>query len=130
MRVLEEALELAQASGVNGEEIWTIYDHVWSRPVGDIAQEHAGVLVSLLASATANELDLEDIADEEIARIWCVPIETILEKQKLKNRAGITKYYKGKTKLLVEGKSNCHGADLYWGPYSESPLCVECHKAI
>jgi hypothetical protein len=110
-------------------EVDVISEHVFSRPVGEVGQEHAGVMVSLLASCTANQLYLETVTEAEIDRIWAVPLETILEKQKLKNRAGITKYYQGDTKLLAEGKSTCHGADLYWGPYSETPLCVECHTA-
>jgi NTP pyrophosphatase (non-canonical NTP hydrolase) len=94
LRVLEEALELAQAAGVTSTEIVTVAEHVWSRPVGEIRQEHAGVLVSLLASATANGIDLEDAVVDEIERINAVPLAKILEKQRLKNRAGITKYKK------------------------------------
>jgi hypothetical protein len=94
MRMLEEALELAQASGVTAPEISVIFEHVWSRPVGNIGQEHAGVMISLLSSATANGIYLEDVTQAEIDRIWAVPLETILEKQKMKNRAGITKYGK------------------------------------
>jgi NTP pyrophosphatase (non-canonical NTP hydrolase) len=94
LRVLEEALELAQAAGVTSTEIVTVATHVWSRPVGDIRQEHAGVLVSLLASATSNGIDLEDAVVEEIERIFDVPLAKIQEKQRLKNRAGITKYQK------------------------------------
>lgn len=92
MRVLEEALELAQASGIYRGQVSIIANHVYSRPKGEVSQEHAGVMVSLLASATANGLYLEDITQTEIDRIWSVPLETILEKQAMKNRAGITKY--------------------------------------
>jgi hypothetical protein len=95
MRVLEEALELAQSVGLNEFDIQDLTEHVFSRPVGEIAQEHAGVMVSLLASATANGFSLADVTEAEIARIWEVPLETILEKQKMKNRAGITKYSRG-----------------------------------
>lgn len=92
MRVLEEALELAQASGVNSMDVKVILNHVYARPVGEVAQEHAGVLVSLLASATANGLYLDLETESEIARIWSVPEEEILRKQAMKNNAGITKY--------------------------------------
>ena len=95
MRVLEEALELAQASGITPPEISVIFEHVWSRPAGEVAQEHAGVMVSLLASCTANQILLEEVTATEIDRIWSVPLEKILEKQKMKNRAGITKYNRG-----------------------------------
>lgn len=92
MRVVEEAIELAQASELTKWDIYTIARHVYSRPIGEVSQEHAGVMVSLLASATANGLDLELITDAEIRRIWAVPKEKLLEKQAFKNNAGITKY--------------------------------------
>ena len=92
MRVVEEAMELAQSVGCSMLDVDVISEHVFSRPVGNVGQEHAGVMVSLLASATANGLLLEDVTKVEIERIWAVPLETILEKQKMKNRAGITKY--------------------------------------
>jgi hypothetical protein len=91
---LEEALELAQAAGVSPAEIIAVANHVWSRPIGDIRQEHAGVLVSLLASATSNGIDLEDAVVEEIERLWDMPLVEIREKQRWKNRAGVTKYQK------------------------------------
>jgi hypothetical protein len=92
MRVVEEAMELAQSVGLTYGDCITIAGHVFARPAGEVAQEHAGVMVSLLASATANGFLLEDVTKVEIERIWAVPLETILEKQKMKNRAGITKY--------------------------------------
>jgi NTP pyrophosphatase (non-canonical NTP hydrolase) len=94
LRVLKEALELAQAAGVSPAEIIAVANHVWSRPIGDIRQEHAGVLVSLLASATSNGIDLEDAVVEEIERLWDMPLVEIREKQRWKNRAGVTKYQK------------------------------------
>lgn len=108
MRVVEEAMELAQSVGINTKyrddkakaelsrdipyEILVIAKHVFSRPDGEPAQEHAGVLVSLLASATANGISLEEVTNKEIERIRSIPLEKILEKQAFKNRAGITKY--------------------------------------
>lgn len=92
MRVVEEAMELAQSVGVNSMDIKVILNHVYARPVGEVAQEHAGVMISLLASATASGLSLGEITEAEIDRVWSVPLEKILEKQAFKNRAGITKY--------------------------------------
>ena len=92
MRVVEEAMELAQSVGCSMLDVDVISEHVFSRPVGNVGQEHAGVMVSLLASATANGFLLEDVTRTEIERIWEIPVEKLLEKQAFKNRAGIAKY--------------------------------------
>ena len=91
-RVVEEALELFQASGGTMLEADVISEHVWSRPVGEVSQELAGVMVSLLAAATANGYNLEAVTNTEIQRIVFIPKEVLLEKQAFKNNAGITKY--------------------------------------
>ena len=97
MRVLEEALELARAVGVKEGEVFIISNYVYTQEhIGEVEQEHAGVMISLLASATANGVTLEKVTQEEIERIWAVPEEKILAKQAVKNRAGITKYNREK----------------------------------
>jgi len=92
MRVLEEAMELFQASGGTMLEADVISEHVWSRPVGDPPQELAGVMVSLLAACTAFGYNLETITRTEINRICSVSKEVLLAKQAFKNEQGITKY--------------------------------------
>ena len=100
MRVLEEALELARAVGVPMSDAHIIYRYVYTQEhIGEVEQEHAGVMVSLLASATANGVTLEKVTQDEIDRIWLVPEEKILAKQAVKNRAGITKYYRGEANV-------------------------------
>ena len=94
MRVVEEAVELAQSVGCSMLDVDTISEHVFNRPVGNVGQEHAGVMVSLLASATANGFLLEDVTHTEIVRLWEIPLEKLLEKQAFKNKQGITKYGK------------------------------------
>lgn len=47
-RFLEEALELAQAVGLTREKAIALVEYVYSRPVGDPAQEVGGVGVTLL----------------------------------------------------------------------------------
>lgn len=89
-RVVEEALELAQAVGVDQEECMLIMEHVFFRPVGEISQEHAGVMVSLLASAVANDLDLEAVTQEEIKRVWSIPEDVLQAKLALKRKAMIS----------------------------------------
>jgi len=55
-RFIEEALELAQASGYSKDRAHALVDYVFTRPQGEINQEVGGVMVTLaaLASPTAS----------------------------------------------------------------------------
>lgn len=69
-RFLEEALELAQASGVSEEEVGILTKYTYGRPVGSFDSEAGGVMVTLSALCSAHEKDLMDIAEEELLRNW------------------------------------------------------------
>jgi hypothetical protein len=69
MRVLEEAIELAQAEGVDKAQVKHLVDFVFNKPVGDIAQEAAGVGFTLLAWGASHELDIATLVFEEIDRV-------------------------------------------------------------
>lgn len=88
-RVIEEAMELGQSVGLSMLDVDTISEHVFNRPVGEISQEHAGVLVSLLASAVANQIDLEEVTQAEIKRVWNIPEDVLQAKLALKREAMI-----------------------------------------
>ncbi len=82
-RFLEEALELAQASGCKEEDAAALVRYVFSRPVGDIEQESGGVMVTLAALSNAQDVDLEQAAELELTRNWA-RIEKIRAKQAAK----------------------------------------------
>jgi NTP pyrophosphatase (non-canonical NTP hydrolase) len=85
LRVLEEALELAQAEGVTTSEAITIVDQVFSKPKGYAHQELGGVLITLAGYAdTAND-DLESAFWAEFRRIMD---PEIMEKVRIRNLAG------------------------------------------
>ncbi|MCA9232916.1 MAG: hypothetical protein KDA57_19870 [Planctomycetales bacterium] len=67
-RFLEEALELAQASGCTHEDAAALADYVFSRPIGDVAQETGGVLVTLAGLAQAHAVNMNLAGDSELAR--------------------------------------------------------------
>ena len=69
-RFLEEALELVQAGGATREEVQLLVDYVYGRPVGEVAQEVGGVMITLAALCLAHKLDLHQCADIELARVW------------------------------------------------------------
>ncbi|WP_407529244.1 hypothetical protein [Methylobacterium oryzisoli] len=68
-RLLEEAMELAQAEGLSTHRIHTIMLHVFSKPRGEPAQEVGGVSNCLLAYCAAAGLSADDCEVTEMARI-------------------------------------------------------------
>jgi NTP pyrophosphatase (non-canonical NTP hydrolase) len=85
-RFLEEAIELAQASGATKEEIETLLNYVFSRPVGQPHQEVGGVMVTLAVLCDQINTDLQDAAQEELARCQA-NIEKIRRKHHTKPEA-------------------------------------------
>jgi hypothetical protein len=67
-RFLEEALELAQASGCTRDDATQLVNYVFSRPPGDLALEVGGVMVTLAGLCEASRVNLEDAAELELAR--------------------------------------------------------------
>lgn len=68
-RLLEEVLELLQAHGYDKARVPTLVDYVFSRPVGDPAQEVGGVMVTLAGYCWVAGLDMHIAGDAELARI-------------------------------------------------------------
>ena len=90
MRVLEEAIELAQSSGITMLECDALSEHVYDRPVGEIRQEAAGVAVTLLAFAEAHHMNLAEVTDEEVKRVLGKDLDELRRKHNQKKAAGIS----------------------------------------
>jgi len=69
LRAAEEAIELAQACGVEAEMVHRLVDYVFSRPVGRPEQEIAGTLVTIYATAAALGVDAQEAFEIELSRI-------------------------------------------------------------
>lgn len=69
-RFLEEALELAQATGCTENEARMLVDYVFGRPVGNVGQEVGGVSITLTALCNATRINLAEAAEDELKRIW------------------------------------------------------------
>jgi len=69
-RFLEEALELAQASGCTRDDAIALVEYVFSRVEGDVTQETGGVLVTLAALSNAQGIDMDEAGEVELARNW------------------------------------------------------------
>lgn len=82
-RFLEEALELVQACDCTVSEAHQLVDYVYGRSVGDKPQEVGGVMVTLAALCLAQQMDMHDAGEVELARIW-TKVEQIRAKQAAK----------------------------------------------
>jgi Ni2+-binding GTPase involved in maturation of urease and hydrogenase len=82
-RFLEEALELAQASGCSRDDALALVDYVFGRPQGQPAQEIGGVMVTLASLCVVSKVDLAAAADRELQRNWD-RIDAIRAKQQTK----------------------------------------------
>ena len=69
-RFLEEALELVQSLGCTRSEAHQLVDYVFGRPAGEPKQELGGVMVTAAALCWPNELDMDEAAETELARVW------------------------------------------------------------
>lgn len=69
-RFLEEALELAQASGCSPEDARELVEYVFRRPIGEAKLEAGGALVTLAGLCAASGIDMLAAGEEELARNW------------------------------------------------------------
>ena len=69
LRFAEEAIELAQACGVDAVALHKLVDYVFSRPVGEPTKELGGCLVTLCTVAETLEVSLFTEFEKELARI-------------------------------------------------------------
>jgi hypothetical protein len=88
VRFAEESIELAQACGADPAMLHRLIDHVYSRPVGDRAQEFGGVGVTLLALAQACKVSADDEERREFDRVLSIPLEHFARRNAAKNAAG------------------------------------------
>ena len=88
IRLLEEAIELAQSAGCDREMAHKLVDHIWAKPAGEINQEIGGVGTTLLALAQAAGLDADTEEAREVARILATPPGYFAARNKAKNDAG------------------------------------------
>lgn len=69
LRMVEEAVELTQACGVDAATVHRLVDYVFSRPTGLPSQEIAGCMVTLYAVATPLGVDADVAFEKELERI-------------------------------------------------------------
>lgn len=88
VRLLEEAIELAQACGVPEDMAAKLVAFVYSRPVGEIGQELGGVGLTTLALAHAAGLSADAAEKAELERVLSKPLAHFHARNEAKNAAG------------------------------------------
>lgn len=88
VRFLEEAVEAYQAAGADKEMAHRLVDYVFSRPVGDLAQELGGCGLTLLLFAQAADMSADQCEARELARVLSKPASEFARRNQDKNEAG------------------------------------------
>ncbi len=89
MRLLEEAVEAAQAAGVSDAEAVRIVGHVFSKAPGDLRQEIGGVGLTLLGLANAAGVSADEMEKLELSRVQAMDSQHIRDRHAKKVNAGV-----------------------------------------
>lgn len=106
LRLMEEAIEAAQAAECDKAQLHALIDYVYARPVGNLHQELGGVGVTLLALANASGLYAEWCEDAEVARIMSMSPLKFANRNAEKNAAGFMAQSATSDKDLAESIRN------------------------
>jgi len=91
MRFLEEAFEAAQAAGVTDKDAVCLWRVVYDKPVGELAQEIGGALLTLALLSEGAGLDMEWAGDTEFLRARTMPRDYIKARHAVKVAAGVAR---------------------------------------
>lgn len=89
LRVLEEAIELAQAEGIEINQASNLVGYVYSRPPGEPAQELGGVRLTCLVYAVAAGLSADVAERVELERVLAKDPEVFRQRNREKTAAGV-----------------------------------------
>lgn len=89
MRVVEEAIEVAQAVGVPVNTVERIVHRVYTKAAGEVVEELGGLLVTTLALAEVLNKDADELERDELERILSLPEHLPRESQMRKHALGI-----------------------------------------
>jgi hypothetical protein len=87
IRMLEEALETAQAAGCHRDMVHKLVDYVFDRPPGELRQEIGGLGLTILALAEAAGISADIEERRELERVESKPLEHFRKRNQVKNSA-------------------------------------------
>ncbi len=89
LRILEEAIEVAQAAGVGEDTTNRMVARVFYRQTGNLQAEVGGLLVTALAMCEAIGVDGDELERDEMERILSLSEDFVREKHQAKVRQGL-----------------------------------------
>lgn len=89
LRVAEEAVELAQAYGVDKRTMLHLVETVYSRPPGTPEQEMGGVLMTINVMCAAASADPDAVFERELLRVLAKPVEHFTRRNEDKIKLGL-----------------------------------------
>jgi NTP pyrophosphatase (non-canonical NTP hydrolase) len=87
LRMVEEAIELAQAAGVNESDLHSLTTQTYARPRGAVAQEIGGVLVTTAVICELIGTTVSEEMEREARRVLNVDLEVFAARNKVKMTA-------------------------------------------
>lgn len=88
-RLLEEAIELAQAEGFSPERAHALIDHVYTKAPGEPVQEAGGVGVTLLAYCATAMFSADEAEALEFGRVLAIAPSHFRQRQNVKADNGV-----------------------------------------
>jgi NTP pyrophosphatase (non-canonical NTP hydrolase) len=89
MRVAEEAIELAQATGATREEVHSLVEFIYAKPPGDLTREVGQVALTLDAVAELNGIDAQAEGWNELRRVLKIDPAKLRARHDKKVAAGV-----------------------------------------
>ena len=89
LRLLEEAIELAQAEGVALDRVTAVAEHVYLKPAGQPEQEAGGVGLTLLAYCESRGFSADGAEERELERVLAIDPAHFRERHNRKADVGI-----------------------------------------
>lgn len=90
LRLLEKAIELAQAEGIQRHMVDHCTAVVYGRPIGSAHQEIGGVLMTSAVYCSCNGLDMETVLRNELDRVLAKPLDQFAQRNQDKIDLGLT----------------------------------------
>jgi hypothetical protein len=90
LRIVEEAIELCQAEGINIEKVRQVTEIVYSRPRGDWYQEAGGLLMTTAVYVESRGSMMERILLNELSRVLAKPADHFAKRNREKIDLGLT----------------------------------------
>lgn len=87
LRLVEEAIELAQALGIGESTLYKLIGYVYARAPGKPEQEIAGCQVTLYGAASALGVDVKEAFDKELVRINTPEVKERVRRRQAEKRA-------------------------------------------